>query len=70
MISKFNGYHPRILKKDINKVFYDYRYYGLFLEPDEQSFKTQVASKVKNDIEKLHKEIDRSENDIKILEGK
>ena len=66
---KFNSYHARILKKDINKVFYAYRYYGLFLEPDEQSFKTQVASKIKNDIEKLHKEIDRRENDIKVIEG-
>ena len=66
--TKFNGYHARILKKDINKVFYDYRYYGLFLEPDEQSFKIQVLSKLKNDIDKLQKEIDRRENDIKILE--
>ena len=66
---KFNGYRTRILKKDINKVFYDYRYYGLFLEPDEQSFKTQVFSKLKKDLDKLYKEIDRRENDIKIIEG-
>ena len=66
---KFNGYHARILKKDVNKVFYDYRYYGLFLEPDEQAFKIQVFSKLKKDIDKLYKEIDRIENDIKVIEG-
>ena len=66
--TKFSGYHAKMNKKDINKVFYDYRYYGLFLEPDEQSFKIQVLSKLKNDIDKLQKEIDRRENDIKILE--
>ena len=66
---KFNGYHARILKKDINKVFYDYRYYGLFLKPDEQLFKTQVFSKLKIVLDKLYKEIDRIENDIKIIEG-
>ena len=67
--TKFSGYHAKMNKKDINKVFYDYRYYGLFLEPDEQSFKTQVLLKLKNDIDKLYKEIDHRENDIKILEG-
>ena len=67
--NKCNGYHSRILKTDVNKVFYDYRHYGLFLEPDEQAFKIQVFSKLKKDIEKLYKEIDRRENDIKILEG-
>ena len=67
--TKFNGYHARILKKDINKVFYDYRYYGLFLEPDEQSFKIQVFSKLKIVLDKLYKEVDRIENDIKVIEG-
>ena len=66
--TKFNGYHARILKKDINKVFNDYRHYGLFLEPDEQSFKTQVVSKLKKDLDKLQKEVDHRENDIKVLE--
>ena len=66
---KFNGYHARMNKKDINKVFYDYRYYGLFLEPDEQAFKIQVFSKLKKDIDKLYKEIDRIENYIKVIEG-
>lgn len=67
--SKCNGYHARINKTDVNKVFGDYRYYyGLFSESDEQAFKTQVFSKLKKDIDKLYKEIDRRENDIKILE--
>ena len=66
---KFNGYHTRILKKDINKVFYDYRYYGLFSKPDEQSFKIQVFSKLKIVLDKLYKEVDRIENDIKVIEG-
>ena len=65
--TKFNGYNARMDKTDINKVFYGYRYYGLFLEPDEQLFKTQVLSKLKNDTEKLKKEVDRIENDIKNL---
>ena len=68
--AKFSGYHAKMNKKDINKVFYDYRYYGLFLEPDEQSFKIQVFSKLKKDIDNLYKEIDRRENDIKTLEGR
>ena len=67
--SKYNRYKARISKTDVNKVFYDYRYYGLFLEPDEQAFKIQVFSKLKKDMDKLYKEIDRIENDIKILEG-
>ena len=67
--SKCNGYNAKINKADVNKVFYDYRYYGLFSKPDEQSFKIQVVSKLKKDIDKLYKEIDRRENDIKILEG-
>ena len=57
------------LKKNVNKVFYDYRYYGLFLEPDEQLFKTQVFSKLKIVLDKLYKEVDRIENDIKVIEG-
>ena len=68
--SKCNGYKAKINKTDVNKVFYDYSHYGLFLEPDEQAFKIQVFSKLKKDIDKLYKEIDRRENDIKILEGK
>ena len=67
--NKCNGYHSRILKTDVNKVFYDYRHYGLFLEPDEKAFKIQVVSKLKKDIDKLYKKIDRRENDINILEG-
>lgn len=67
--SKCNGYKARIIKTDINRVFYDCRYYGLFSDPDEQSFKIQVFSKLKKDIDNLYKEIDRRENDIKILEG-
>lgn len=67
--SKCNGYSAQISKTDVNKVFSDYRHYGLFLKPDEQSFKTQVVSKLKKDIDNLYKEIDRRENDIKILEG-
>ena len=66
--SKCNGYNAKINKTDVNKVFYDYRYYGLFSKPDEQAFKIQVFSKLKKDIDKLYKEIDRRENDIKILE--
>ena len=67
--TKFNGYSARMNKTDINKVFYDYRYYGLFLEPDEQLFKTQVLAKLKIVLDKLCKEVDRIENDIKIIEG-
>ena len=67
--SKCNGYKSKISKTDVNKVFYDYRHYGLFLEPDEQAFKIQVVSKLKKDVDKLYKEIDRRENDIKSLEG-
>ena len=42
--SKCNGYKSKISKTDVNKVFSDYRYYGLFSEPNEQSFKIQVFS--------------------------
>lgn len=67
--SKCNRYNAKISKKDVNKVFYDYRYYGLFLEPDEQSFKSQVLAKLKIVLDKLYKEVDRIENDIKVIEG-
>ena len=67
--SKCNGYSALISKTTINNVFNDYRYYGLFSDPDEQSFKIQVVLKLKKDIDNLYKEIDRIENDIKILEG-
>ena len=66
--SKCNRYKAKISKTDVNKVYYNYRHYGLFYKPDEKSFKTQVNTKVKNYIDKLYKEIDRRENDIKILE--
>ena len=66
---KFNGYSARMNKTDVNKVFYDYRYYGLFLEPDEPSFKSQVLAKLKIVLDKLYKEVDRIENDIKVIEG-
>ena len=67
--SKCNRYNAQISKTMINVVFGDCRYYGLFSDPDEQSFKIQVVLKLKKDIDNLYKEIDRIENDIKILEG-